>query len=104
MGPTEPIKVKGRDKTVSRYSENQFASQCSIFLIFVVHNFSQNQSGCHEQQRLLMDCSIGSVVVIGPKAWDFYDAFCSRRATMLKADGKDILNVTIVLRGEAAPG
>jgi len=57
-----------------------------------------------EQQRLLIECSIGSVVVIGPKAWDFYDAFCSQRATMLKADGKDILNVTMVLRGEAAPG
>jgi hypothetical protein len=56
-----------------------------------------------EQQRLLIECSIGSVVVIGPKAWDFYDAFCSQRTTMLEADGKDILNVTMVLRDEATP-
>jgi hypothetical protein len=54
-----------------------------------------------EQERLLIECSIGTVVVIGPKAWDFYDALCSQRATLVKADGKDILNVTMALRGNA---
>src|SRR6266436_2142 len=45
VGVIEPIEVKGHDKTVSRYRENQRISRCSIFLMFVVHNFSPNHSG-----------------------------------------------------------
>jgi len=55
-----------------------------------------------EQERLLIECSIGTIVVIGPKAWDFYDAFCSRRASLVKADGSDILTVTMALRGDSS--
>ena len=33
----------------------------------------------------------------GPKAWDFYDQFCKHRATLLKADGKDIVAVAMAL-------
>ena len=42
----KPIEVKGHDKTVSRYGENQCTRQGSIFSIFVVHNLSPNHSGC----------------------------------------------------------
>jgi hypothetical protein len=51
-----------------------------------------------EQQSLLIECSLGTIFVTGPKTWDFYDRFCSHRATLLKADGKDILAVTLSLR------
>ena len=57
-------------------------------------------SGTHynpEHQSLLIDWSRGTIVVTGPKAWDFYDLFCNHRATLLKADGKDILAVTMAL-------
>jgi len=49
----------------------------------------------------LIECSLGTVVVTGPKAWDFYDTFCSHKATLLKADGKDILTVTMSLRANS---
>src|SRR6266446_1602013 len=39
VGPIEPIEVKGHDKPVSRYRENHPISPCSIFLMFLVHNF-----------------------------------------------------------------
>ena len=55
-----------------------------------------------EQQRLLIECSIGTIVVIGPKAWDFYDAFCDQKATLIKADGSEILTVTMVVRGDGS--
>jgi len=41
--------------------------------------------------------ALGTIVVTGPKAWDFYDRFCNHKATLLKADGKDILAVTMAL-------
>jgi hypothetical protein len=50
-----------------------------------------------EQQSLLIQCSLGTIVITGPKAWDFYDRFCSNKATLLKADGNDIIAVTIAL-------
>jgi hypothetical protein len=31
------------------------------------------------------------------KAWDFYDQFCKHRATLLKADGKDIIAVSMAI-------
>jgi hypothetical protein len=46
---------------------------------------------------LLIDWMLGTIVVTGPKAWDFCDQLCLHRATLLKADGKDILLVTIAL-------
>jgi hypothetical protein len=55
-----------------------------------------------EQQRLLIECSIGTIVVIGSAAWDFYDAFCDQKATLIKADGEGILTVTMALRGDSS--
>ena len=39
---------------------------------------------------------LGTVLVRGPKASDFYDAFCAQRATLLKADGKDVVDVKCI--------
>jgi len=55
-----------------------------------------------EQQSLLIECSLGTIVVTGPKAWDFYERFCNHKVTLLKADGKDILAVTMALSGAAS--
>ena len=54
-------------------------------------------------ESLLIQFGLGTIVVTGPKAWDFYDRFCSHRATLLKADGKDIVAVTMALnaRGDS---
>jgi hypothetical protein len=40
------------------------------------------------------------LVIAGPKALDFYDDFCSHRAASLKADGKDILSVRMLLNSD----
>ena len=47
---------------------------------------------------------LGTVVITGPKALDFYADFCAHRATSLKCDGKDILSVTMVLNSEHSRG
>ncbi len=48
-------------------------------------------------ERLLLDWDLETLVIAGPKALDFYDDFCNHRATSLKADGKDIISVTMLL-------
>jgi hypothetical protein len=40
--------------------------------------------------------------ITGPKALEFYDDFANHRATLLKADGKDILSVKLILNAERA--
>jgi len=51
-------------------------------------------------QRLLITWTLGTLVIAGPKVLEFYDDFCNHRATSLKADGKDIRAVTMVLNAE----
>jgi hypothetical protein len=50
FGHIEPIEVEGHEEAASRDSENKRPRhcQCSIFLIFVVHTFSPNHSGCEQ--------------------------------------------------------
>ena len=50
-----------------------------------------------EQERLLIYFALGTVIVFGPKAREFYDDFCNHRATNLKADEKEIVSVEIEL-------
>jgi hypothetical protein len=50
-----------------------------------------------EQSALLIHCTAGTVIVSGPQAVDFYERFCSHRVAWLKADGKDILSITLAL-------
>jgi hypothetical protein len=51
-------------------------------------------------ELLLIDWDLGTLVIAGSKVLEFYDDLCSRRATSLKADGKDILSVTMILNAE----
>ena len=54
-----------------------------------------------QEQALLIECSPGTILVTGPKASEFLERFCSHRAASVKADGKDILAVTMESRGGA---
>ena len=53
-----------------------------------------------KNQRLLIDWPVGTIVVTGPKALEFYEQFSNHRATLITADGKDILSVKMHLNSE----
>src|SRR5262249_39998278 len=53
-----------------------------------------------ERETLCLHWPVGSVVITGPKVLDFYAAFCAHRATCLKADGKDITDLRLILNVE----
>jgi hypothetical protein len=55
-----------------------------------------------EKQTLCLYWPLGTVVITGPKALDFYAGFCAHRATCLKADGKDITDLKLVLDGNSS--
>jgi hypothetical protein len=52
-------------------------------------------------QRLILYFPLATIRVTGgPKVLEFYEAFAKQRATLLKADGKDILSVKMVLNAD----
>jgi hypothetical protein len=52
-------------------------------------------------QRLILYFPLATIWVTGgPKVLEFYEAFAKQTATLLKADGKDILSVKVALNGE----
>ena len=53
-----------------------------------------------KNQSLLIDWPLGTIVVTGPKTLEFYEQFSNHRATLLRADGKDILSVKMHLNSE----
>jgi hypothetical protein len=53
-----------------------------------------------QNQRLLIDWPVGTIVVTGPKTLEFYEQFSNHRATLIKADGKDILSVKMHLNSQ----
>ena len=53
-----------------------------------------------KEQRLLIDWPLGTIVVTGPKALEFYEQFSNHRATLIRADGKDILSVKMHVNSE----
>jgi hypothetical protein len=53
-----------------------------------------------KEQRLLIDGPVGTIVVAGPKALEFYEQFSNHHATLIRADGKDILSVKMHLNSE----
>jgi len=50
------------------------------------------------QETLLIHWSLGSILITGPKAEAFFEQFSEHKIALLKADGKDILRVTMSLR------
>ena len=54
-----------------------------------------------ERQTLCLYWPLATVVIAGPKVLDFYAVFCANRATCLKADGKDIKVLNLILSGNS---
>jgi hypothetical protein len=50
-------------------------------------------AGIVATERHCISTPLGTIVITGPKALDF---FCAHRATSIKSDGRDILSVTLV--------
>jgi hypothetical protein len=55
-----------------------------------------------EEQSLLIECGPGTIVVMGPKSWEFLERFSNHKVGLVKADGKDIVAVTMALRSDAS--
>jgi hypothetical protein len=55
-----------------------------------------------DKETLCLYWRLGTLVITGPKVLDFYTGFCAHRATYLKADGKDITNLKLVLNGDSS--
>ena len=53
-----------------------------------------------KNNALLIDWPLGTIVVTGPKTLEFYEQFSNHRATLIRADGKDILSVRMHLNSE----
>jgi hypothetical protein len=53
-----------------------------------------------EAKTLLIYWSLGSILVTGPKAEAFFERFSEHRVAVLRADGKDIIRLTMSLRQE----
>ena len=54
-----------------------------------------------DKETLCLYWPLGTVVITGPKVLDFYARFCAHRATFLKADGKDITDLKLILNGDS---
>jgi hypothetical protein len=54
-----------------------------------------------DKQTLCLYWPLATVVITGPKVLDFYAGFCAHRASCLKADGKDITNLKLILNGDS---
>jgi hypothetical protein len=66
---------------------------------FLFHHVSGTYFSAKEQS-LLIDWPLGTIVVTGPKALEFYEQFSNHRATLIRSDGKDILSVKMHLNSE----
>ena len=57
---------------------------------------------CYDKKddTLSLGFPVGSIVVTGPKAFEFYTDFCKQRGTLLRVDAKDILSVTFAQNGQ----
>jgi hypothetical protein len=51
-----------------------------------------------EHETLFLQYGTGTIIIAGPKAEEFWEEFAQRKATSVKADGVDILSVTMSLR------
>ena len=55
-----------------------------------------------ERDTLLLEWSIGTIRIRGPKAKIFFDKFANHQATSIGADGRDIESVTMRLKTDEA--
>jgi hypothetical protein len=57
----------------------------------------------YSADTVLLYFPVGTVVITGPKAFEFYELFCAQRATAIKADGEGILSVQLGKSEMASP-
>jgi hypothetical protein len=92
--PCSPYLAKQQIKLMIRCG-NMFrvwvGTQCYLFPFFSFLAGSYDE----DEKQLLLHFSLGTLVITGPKVSEFVNAFSSHRATLLKADGKDIVSVTM---------
>jgi hypothetical protein len=55
-----------------------------------------------QKDTLILGWGIGKIRICGPKARIFFDKFANQQATSVKADGNDILSVTMILQSDEA--
>jgi hypothetical protein len=66
---------------------------------FLFHHLTGTHYSAKDQ-RLLLDWTLGTIVITGPKTLEFYEQFSNHRATLVKADGQDIISVRMHLNSE----
>jgi hypothetical protein len=54
-----------------------------------------------ERQTLCLYWPLGTIVITGPKALDFYAGFCAHRLTCLKPDGRDITGLKLIFNADS---
>jgi hypothetical protein len=54
-----------------------------------------------DKETLCLYWPLGAVLITGPKVLDFYAGFFAHRATCLKADGKDITDLKLILNHDS---
>jgi hypothetical protein len=54
-----------------------------------------------DKETLYLNWPLGTLLITGPKALDFYIGFCAHRATCLTADGKDITGLKLILNDDS---
>jgi hypothetical protein len=54
-----------------------------------------------DKQTLCLYWPLGTLLITGPRALDFYTGFCANRATCLTADGKDITEIKLILNDDS---
>jgi len=64
--------------------------------------FSSPRLRTFERDTLLLEWSIGTIRIRGPKAEIFFDKFANHQATSIGADGRDIESVTMRLKTDEA--
>ena len=53
-----------------------------------------------ERETLCLYWPLGTILIMGPRVLDFYAGFCGHRATCLKADGRDITDLRLILNDD----
>jgi hypothetical protein len=64
--------------------------------------FSSPSTTHVQRDTLLLEWSIGTIRIRGPKAEIFFDKFANHQATSIAADGRDIESVTMRLKTDEA--
>jgi hypothetical protein len=64
--------------------------------------FITSNTHVFERETLLLEWSIGTIRIRGPKAEVFFDKFANHQATSISADGKDIESIIMRLKTDDA--